>query len=118
LYEAAKATPHLWYRVQAIVAALHRYQHETWLVANEIGLTAAYQESAACQEAVVEAGDAILRRPSNSMAVLAAKARVLAWSQDLKLDQEPWSLGSLGDRALLILVQDLLNASPALTVDA
>jgi hypothetical protein len=42
LYEAAKATPHLWPRVQTIVTALHRQQNETSRVADEIGLTAAY----------------------------------------------------------------------------
>ncbi|MBO1908064.1 hypothetical protein J4G37_24630 [Microvirga sp. 3-52] len=112
LYEAAKATPHLWPRVQSIVTALHRQQHETSRLADEIGLTAAYQESTAHQRALVEAGDAILRLPANAMAILAAKARVLAWSLNLKLDQDPWSLGSPDSRALLILVQDLLSASP------
>jgi hypothetical protein len=118
LYEAAKVSPHLWHRVQAIVTAIHRHQHDTTLAASAIGLTAAYQESAAHRQAVVEAADAILRQPVTSMTVLAAKTRILAWGQNLKLDQNPWSLGSLGERALLILVQDLLNGSPALKASA
>jgi hypothetical protein len=63
LYEAAKASPPLWPRVQAIVTALHRHHHEIWLAAEEIGLTGAYQENAAHQQAVIEAADAILRHP-------------------------------------------------------
>jgi hypothetical protein len=114
LYEAAKASPPLWSRVQAIVTALHRHHHEIWLAAEEIGLTAAYQETAAHQQAVVEAADAILRQPAASMAVLSAKAEVLVASRGLDLTQDPWSLSSSDERALLILVQDLLNGSPAL----
>jgi hypothetical protein len=85
LYEAAKASPPLWSRVQAIVTALHRHHHEIWLAADEIGLTGAYQENAAHQQAVVEAADAILREPATSIAVLSAKARVLVASRGLDL---------------------------------
>ncbi len=115
LYEAAKAAPPLWARVQAIVTALHRHHHEIWLAAEEIGLTAAYQENAAHQQAVVEAADAILRQPATSMAVLSAKARVLVASRGLDLTQDPWLLSSPDERALLILVQHLLTLSPAFT---
>jgi hypothetical protein len=114
LYEAAKASPALWARVQAIVTALHRYHHEISLAAEEIGLTAAYQETAAHQQAVIGAADAILRQPATSMAVLSDKARVLVASRGVDLSQDPWSLSSPDERALLILVQDLLYPSPAL----
>ncbi len=114
LYEAAKASPPLWSRVQAIVKALHRHHHEISLATEEIGLTAAYQENAAYQQAVIEAADAILRQPATSMAVLAAKARVLVASRGLDVTQDPWSLNSPDERALLILVQNLLHVSPAL----
>jgi hypothetical protein len=118
LYEAAKASLPLWARVQAIITALHRHHHEIWLAAEEIGLTAAYQENAAHQQAVVGAADAILRQPAASMAVLSAKARVLVASRGLDLTQDPLSLSSPDERALLILVQDLINASPALKASA
>jgi hypothetical protein len=118
LYEAAKASPALWARVQAIVTALHRHHHEIWRSAEEVGLTLAYQENAAHQQAVVEAADAILRHPATSMAVLSAKARVLVASRGLDLTQDPWSLNSPDERALLVLVQDLLHASPTLTASA
>lgn len=118
LYEAAKASPPLWARVQAIVTALHRYHHEISLAAEEIGLTAAYQETAAHQQAVVEAADAILRQPATSMAVLSAKARVLVASRGVDLTQDPWSLSSPDERALIVLVQDLLQPSPALKASA
>lgn len=117
LYETAKASPHLWPRVQAIVTALHRHHHELSLAADEIGLTAAYQENAAHRQAVVEAADAILSEPATSMAVLSAKARVLVASRGLDLTQDPWSLSSPDERALLVLVQDLLNTSPAPKTD-
>ncbi|MBM1175392.1 hypothetical protein [Microvirga arabica] len=117
LYEAAKASPSLWSRVQAIVTALHRHHHEIWLAAEEIGLTRAYQENAAHRQAVVEAADAILSEPATSMAVLIAKARVLVASRGLDLTQDPWSLSSPDERALLVLVQDLLNTSPAPKTD-
>ncbi|KFG68853.1 hypothetical protein [Microvirga sp. BSC39] len=112
LYEIAKASPHLWPRVQAIVTALHRHHHELSLAADEIGLTAAYQENVEHQQAAAEAADAILRQPASSVAVLIAKARVLVASRGFDLSQDPWSLGSLDERALLVLVQDLLNTSP------
>jgi hypothetical protein len=118
LYEAAKASPPLWSRVQAIVTALHRYHHEIWLAAEEIGLTAAHQENAAHQQAVVEAADAILREPATSMAVLSGKARVLVASRGLDLTQDPWLLSSPDERALLVLLQDLLDPSPALKASA
>jgi hypothetical protein len=118
LYEAAKASPPLWARVQAIVTVLHRHHHEIWLAAEEIGLTAAYQENAAHQQAVVEAADAILRQPATSMAVLSAKARVLVASRGLDLTQDPWLLNSPDERAFLILLQDLVYPSPALKVSA
>jgi hypothetical protein len=118
LYEAAKASPALWARVQAIVTALHRHHHEIWLAAEEIGLTAAYQETAAHQQAVIGAADAILRQPATSMAVLSAKARVLVASRGVDLSQDPWSLSSPDERALLILLQDLLYPSPALKASA
>ncbi|MBJ6127530.1 hypothetical protein [Microvirga splendida] len=117
LYETAKASPHLWPRVQAIVTALHRHHHELSLAADEIGLTAAYQENAEHQQAAVEAADAILRQPASSVAVLVAKARVLVASRGFDLTQDPWSLSSLDERALLVLVQDLLNTSPAPKAD-
>jgi hypothetical protein len=112
LYETAKASPHLWPSVQAIVTTLHRHHHEISLVADEIGLTAAYQENAAHQQAAAEAADAILCQPASSMAVLIAKARVLVASRGFDLAQDPWCLGSLDERALLVLVQDLLNTAP------
>jgi hypothetical protein len=118
LYEAAKASPPLWSRVQAIVTSLHRHHHEIWLAAEEIGLTAAYQENAAHRQAVVEAADAILRQPATSMAVLSAKARVLVASRGLDLTQDPWSLNSPDERALLILLQDLVYPSPPLKASA
>jgi hypothetical protein len=118
LYETAKASPHLWPRVQAIVTALHRHHHELSLAADELGLTAAYQENGEQQQAAVEAADAILRQPASSMAVLSAKARVLVASRGLDLTQDPWALSSPDERALLILLQDLLHASPALKVSA
>jgi hypothetical protein len=117
LYETAKASPHLWPRVQAIVTALHRHHHELSLAADEIGLTAASQENAAHQQAAAEAAEAILRQPARSVAVLVAKARVLVASRGLDLNQDPWSLGSLDERALLVLLQDLLNTSPAPKAD-
>jgi hypothetical protein len=117
LYETAKASPHLWPRVQAIVTALHRHYHELSLAADEIGLTAASQENAAHQQAAAEAAEAILRQPARSVAVLVAKARVLVASRGLDLNQDPWSLGSLDERALLVLLQDLLNTSPAPKAD-
>jgi hypothetical protein len=112
LYEAAKASPALWARVQAIVTALHRHHHEIWLAADEVGLTVAYQKNAAHQQAVIEAADAILRQPATSMAVLSAKARVLVASRGLDMTRDPWSLNSPDERALLVLMQDLLHASP------
>jgi hypothetical protein len=118
LYEAAKASPPLWARVQAIVTALHRHHHEISLAVEEIGLTAAYQETAAHQQAVVGAADAILRQPATSMAVLSAKARVLVASRGVDLTQDPWSLSSPDERALIVLVQDLLHPSPALKASA
>jgi hypothetical protein len=117
LYETAKTSPHLWPRVQAIVTALRRHHHEISLAADEIELTAAYQENAEHEQAAVEAADAILRQPARSVAVLIAKARVLVASRGLDLNQDPWSLGSLDERALLVLVQDLLHASPAPKAD-
>jgi hypothetical protein len=117
LYETAKASPHLWPRVQAIVTALHRHHYELSLAADELGLTAAYQENAAHQQAAAEAADAILRQPASSVAVLVAKARVLVASRGFDLTQDPWSLSSLDERALLVLVQDLLNTSPASKAD-
>lgn len=118
LHELAKTTPHLSSRVQAITAALQRYQHDTSRLADEIGLTVAHQENAACVKALHNAGNALLREPATSMAVLIAKARVVAWVLDLKPDQDPWSLAFLDERAMLVLVQDLLNASPALRASA
>lgn len=38
LYEIAKATPHLWHRVQTIASALHGYQQGNARLADEIGL--------------------------------------------------------------------------------
>ncbi|WP_414476427.1 hypothetical protein [Microvirga sp. M2] len=118
LHELAKTTPHLWHRVQTITAALQRYQHDTSRLADELGLAGAHQERAACVEALHNAGNALLQEPATSMAVLTAKARVLAWSLDLNLKQDPWSPASLNDRALLVLIQDLLNPSPALRASA
>ena len=118
LHEVAKVTPHLWHRVQSIATAVHRYQQDNTRLADEIGLTAAHQEWTTHVQALHKAGDAILREPATCMAVLIAKARVVAWSMELKLDQDPWSVGPLDDRAMLVLVQDLINASPALMASA
>ncbi|SCY98694.1 hypothetical protein [Microvirga guangxiensis] len=113
LYEAAKASPHLWRRVQAVVTALHRYHQDTTQAADKIGLTTAYQETAAHQQSLVDVANAILRRPATSRAVLIAKARVLVASRGLDLTQDPWSLWPLDERALLVLVQDLLEDASA-----
>lgn len=68
--------------------------------------------------ALHKSGNAILREPTTSMAVLIVKAKVVAWTMELKLDQDPWSTGSFDDCALLVLVQDLINASPSLKASA
>jgi pyruvate/2-oxoglutarate dehydrogenase complex dihydrolipoamide acyltransferase (E2) component len=104
--------------VQAIVTALHSHHHEIWLAAEQIGLSAAFQENAAPQPAVVEAADPILRQSATSIAVLSAKARVLVESRGLDLTQDSWSVSSPDERALLIVVQDLINASPAFKASA
>jgi hypothetical protein len=114
LYEAAKASPHLWRRVQAVVTALQRYHQDTTRAADKIGLKAAFHETAARQQALVDVANAILRRPATTMAVLIAKARVLVAIRGLDLTQDPWSLWPLDERALLVLVQDLLEDSSAL----
>lgn len=118
LHEVAKSTPQLWPRVQSIVTALHLYHQETSRLANEIGLTAIHQMSYDQVQVVGRAAQAILRQPATSLAVLAAKARVLAAAFELQLDQDPWSANSFDDREMLVLVQDLINASPALKVSA
>ena len=118
LYEAARAAPHLWPHVQAIVTALQHSRRDAAQLADEIGLTAAYQESASRYQAVVDAVNAILQQPAHSMAVLASKARLLACSHGLKPDQDPWRTGSFKDRTILVLLQDLLAASPAREANA